>query len=235
MWTGDRESEVPRSRGHAMNHRKGFECYGLITTVMRILNWILLALVLAHAVPFLGAQERDATPTVDVLYPKYALESEPCVLTEQHIGNMKSYVFQRGPSVMDFAVLQNGKYSVLRTPESGPASVELAWLRQPPRQPSVAIVLYDWEWVGGSSSQSNVVQVFGCRDRHLTILQQITNDAHSVHAGADYDAETGVLTVKSVNYGAGAHCCPEKLDIVTFKWFENGFEQVEWKTVPMPK
>lgn len=114
-------------------------------------------------------------------------------------------------------------------------SVELAWVRHAPQPSHSAAVLYDWEWVGGSSSQSNVVQVLGCRDGRQTILQQISNDAHSQHAGADYDVQTGVLIVKSVNYGEGAHCCPEKLDVVTFKWTGEAFEQAGWKTVAMPK
>ena len=136
---------------------------------------------------------------------------------------------------MDSVVLHDGKFSVSRTPEHGPTNVELAWLHQPPQPSSSAVALYDWEWVGGSSSQSNVVQVFGCRDGHLIILQQVSNDAHSVHAGVDYNANTGLLTIKSVNYGAGAHCCPEKLDIITFKWTNKGFEKVGWKSLPMPK
>lgn len=201
---------------------------------MRIFIWIVLTVVIAHAAP-LSAQEHDDAPNVNVLYPNFTLESQPCVFTVQHLGNLKSYVFQKGPSVMDSAVLYHGKFSAPRTPEHGPASLELAWLRKPPQQSNLVIALYDWMWVGGSSSQSNVVQVFGCRDGHLTILQQISNDAHSVHAGADYNADTGILKVKSVNYGAGAHCWPEKLDIVTFKWTDKGFEQVGWETVPMPK
>lgn len=202
---------------------------------MRILLLIVLAGITAHAAPLLSAQEHDGAPNVRVLYPNFALKSEPCVFTVQHLGNIKSYAFQKNPLLRDSAVLYQGKFSTFEMPEHGPASVELAWVQQLPHQSNVAAALYDWKWIGGSSSQSNVVQVFGCQDGHLTILQQISNDAHSVHAGADYNASTGVLTVKSVNYGAGAHCCPEKLDIVTFKWTDRGFEQVGWETIPMPE
>lgn len=202
---------------------------------MRILNGILLAFVFVHAVPFLAAQEGDNEPTVYVRSPNFAFESEACVFTPRHIGNIKAFVFRGGSAVLDTAILHNGTYSVSGRPEQGPASVELVWLRRLPQQSDLAVARFDWEWVGGSSSQSNVVQVFGCRNGHLTILQQITNDAHSTHAGADYDANTGILTLKSVNYGAGAHCCPEKLDIITFRWSDKGFEQVGQKTVPIPK
>lgn len=194
----------------------------------------MLTVVSALAVSVVAAQKHDHATTVAVLDPNFAFESEPCVLTKQHIGNIKSYVFRQGPSVMDTAVLHDGDYSASPTPEHGPASVKLAWVR-PVQQSQLAVALFNWEWVGGSSSQSNVVQVFGCRDGHLTIIQQISNDAQSVHAGADYDAKTGVLIVKLVNYGAGAHCCPESLDVVSFRLTDKGFLPVGWKTIPMPK
>jgi hypothetical protein len=196
---------------------------------------IALAVLVALGIQLLSAQEHKDAPTVDLLHPQFIYKSEPCAFTSQHFGNMSTHVFGKGTAVVDSALLHHGRYHSPDTRERSATSVELTWLQKPHQQSNLAVALYDWEWIGGSSSQSNVIQVFGCQGGRLSILQQISNDAHSIHAGANYNPETGVLTVKSVRYGAGAHCCPEKLDIVTFKWAGGGFEQISWETVTMPR
>lgn len=187
----------------------------------------------------LAAQERDNDPTVHVTYPNFVFPSEPCTFTPEHFGNTRAYFWSaNGVRVMSSGTLTGGKYERNETTDAGSTSVELASVQRPTAargDSPFAIVSYYWEWLGGSSSQSNVVQVFGCRNGHLLVLQQISNDAHSQHAGTDYDPQTRVLTVKSVRYGAGAHCCPEELDVVAFRWTGARFEQTGWKTVPMPK
>ena len=182
-----------------------------------------------------AAQERDNVPTVDVFSPDFTYWAEPCTFTVQHLRNMRAYKFE-GRTISDSVRLRDGKYE--KKDEDGYLGADLAWVRLPrssEAKPDIAIVLYDWEWAGGSSSQSDVVQVFGCKHNRLAVLQQISNDAHSEHAGINYDQRAGILTVKSVRYGAGAHCCPEKLDVVTFRWSGTAFKQIGWKTVPMPK
>lgn len=194
-----------------------------------------IALMLIVFAVVLCAQERNDVPTVDVIYPKFTYRSEPCALSPSHFRNMRAYIFSEH-RVEDSAVLRNGHYEDDGPPERGRVSTELGWLRLPaPKKTMLAVADYFWEWVGGSSSQSEVVQVFGCKNDRLLLIQQISNDSHGQHAGVDYDVRSGILTVKSVRYGAGAHCCPEKLDIVTFKWNGYTFEQLGWKTVPMPK
>lgn len=181
------------------------------------------------------AQESKDAPTVEVTRPDYALSSESCQFSLERFRNSTAYVFEGG-TVSDSAELRNGNFE--RDDNPGHVASEFKWLMRRSGQAqsvSYAIALYFWEWAGGSSSQSDIVQVFGCKDGHPLVLQQISNDAHSENAGVKFDPVSGILTVKSVRYGSGAHCCPEKLDIVTFRWSGNGFQRLGWKTVPMPK
>ena len=181
-----------------------------------------------------AAQERDNVPTVDVFSPDFTYAAEPCTFTVKHLRNMRAYNFE-GRTISNSVRLRGGKYE--KRGELGYISAGLAWMRLQRTSKAnldIAIVLYRWSWAGGSSSQSDVVQVFGCKHDRLVVLQQISNDAHSENAGINYDPRTGNLTVKSVRYGAGAHCCPEKLDVVSFRWSGTTFKQIGWKIVPMP-
>ena len=195
------------------------------------------AVIVGYPAVLPSAQERENVPTVDVSYPDFTYPSEPCTFTLRHFRNMRTYIWY-GHRVRDSGTLRHGKYERKWTPARGYSGAELVWLRVPRSSrpdSELAVVLYSWDWVGGSSSQSDVVQVFGCRDDHLVVLQQISNDAHGLQGGVNYDVRIGVLTIKSVRYGSGAHCCPEKLDIVSFRWTGAKFHRVAWKTVPMPK
>lgn len=195
----------------------------------------LLALFLGVAVAggtLASAQERRDTPTVEVTQLDHLLPSEPCIFSDQHFRNMPAYVFEGG-TVSDTAKLRDGSFENDENP--GHVSADFEWVKRPKGLTQTGIALYMWEWVGGSSSQSDILQVFGCNRGHLVVLQQISDDGHSEHAGVNFDPKSGILTVKSVRYGSGAHCCPEKLDIVNFRWSGNGFQRIKWKTVPMPK
>jgi len=196
---------------------------------------VMLLLGMTLGASFVFAQEDDnGVPTVEVAFPRHTLRSEACTFSDQHFRNMRAYDFQGG-DIADSGVLRDGKFE--RNENLDHASVDFGWLIQPRARShavTYAIALYSWEWAGGSSSQSHVVQVFGCKIGHLIVLQQISNDAHSERAGVSYDPDSGILVVKSVRYGSGPHCCPEKLDIVTLRWVGNKFERVRWRTVPMP-
>ncbi len=172
-----------------------------------------------------SAQETKQVPTVDAIYPNFVYPSEPCTFTRQHFNQMHVYAWIGG--FTDSATLSRGKYERGGTVEEGPTEVELASFQVvngTSTNPMFAVVTYQWIWIGGSSSQSDVVQVFGCKNDHLIVLQQISNDAHSQHAGATFDPKTGALMIRSVRYGAGAHGSPQELDIVNFQWAGNRFK-----------
>jgi hypothetical protein len=43
-----------------------------------------------------------------------------------------------------------------------------------------------------------------------------------------------LLSVSATDYGAGAHCCPEYIDSVTYRWAGTRFAQVSRMTIPNP-
>ena len=184
------------------------------------------------ALPFSIGQESADHPTVEVSYPRFEFPDKGCDVSIQHFRNSPAY-FWNGNRVSESVDLTNGSFE---HPEAGNyESVNLSWVQQPTAEDQrFAIVAYRWMWAGGSSSQSDVIQVLECDKGRFMLLQQIVNDAHSDQAGAKYEARAGILTVKSVRYGSGAHCCPEKLDVVTFKWTGKSFQRIRWKTIRMP-
>ena len=191
----------------------------------------IVALVLV-ALPFAIGQESADDSTVEISYPRIELPDRGCDASIQHFRNSPAY-FLGSSGVSELLNLQNGSFE--RRETGSYESASLSWV-QPPTAGDhrIAIVAYRWTWAGGSSSQSDVIQVLECDRGRFVVLQQILNDAHSDQAGAKYDASAGILTVRSVRYGSGAHCCPEKLDVVTFKWTGKLFQRIRWKTIKMP-
>jgi len=174
--------------------------------------------------------------TVLVTYPRFTYKSGSCDLDRSRLGEVRAYIFESRGRILDSGLLKRGRYEKW-TAEKGYASAHLGDVHP---LPSVSadkflLVIYHWEWAGGSSSQSDVAQVFGCIDGKPAVLQQISNDAHSENTNIRWDAGRRVLTVKSVNYGTGAHCCPEKLEIVEFKWTGSRLTKLLQQRVPMPQ
>lgn len=204
--------------------------WGIISVVSRLIP-ALVALILA-ALPFALGQESTDHPTVEISYPRFEFPDKGCDASIQHFRNSPTH-FWDGNRVSDSVNLRNGSFE---RPEAGNYEyVKLSWVQQPNSEDQhIAIVAYRWMWSGGSSSQSDVIQVLECDKGRFIMLQQILNDAHSEQAGATYEARTRILTVRSVRYGAGAHCCPEKLDVVTFKWTGKSFQMIRWETIRMP-
>lgn len=182
--------------------------------------------------PFAIGQESATDPTVEISYPRFKFPDKGCNVSVQHFRNSPAY-FLEGNSVSKSVDLRKGRFE---SREAGNyESAKLSWVQQYAAEDQrIAIVAYSWMWAGGSSSQSEVIQVLECDEGRFVVLQQILNDAHSEQAGAKYDALAGILTVRSVRYGSGAHCCPEKLDVVTFKWTGKSFQRIRWKTIKMP-
>ena len=113
--------------------------------------------------------------------------------------------------------------------------VWLTWVYQLDAQHSV--VDYEWEWVVGSSSHSNVVQVFELRDRKVYITQQIEADIHhgGDAVGAWFNADKKLLTVKAVADSPQGRCCPTEMNVLILRWEGNKFRRISAKTVPLPK
>jgi hypothetical protein len=153
-------------------------------------------------------------------------------------------------SQMDFAnaravhVDGDGEWQALkrgrgRTKDASRVGSVEVWLRwQQALDARHWVVDYDWEWIAGSSSQSNIVQVVELREGKVYITQEIEVDTHhGGHAvGAWFNAGRKRLTVKAVNYAPfEGRCCPSLMGVVTFVWDGTRFHRITAKRVPLPK
>lgn len=117
----------------------------------------------------------------------------------------------------------------------GATDVVLAW--QKPLDAAHWLVAYDWEWVGGSSSHSQVVQVFELRDGKVFITQQIEADAHhgGRAVGAILNKEKKTLVVRAVEIDSPkGRCCPTHINVVAFIWTGTAFQRVSARQIPNP-
>lgn len=153
-----------------------------------------------------------------------------CNFSKNTFQNFAFYNLNHNGSVSERITLKSGKYD--SGWHNGSTDVEFLWAYQV--DDGLWIVATAWEWVGGSSSQDTIVQVFSCEDDRPIVVQQISGDAHSEHAGASFDPKAKVLKVKSVDYGKGAHCCPEFLDITNFHWRTNHLVFATTRKIKMP-
>ena len=99
------------------------------------------------------------------------------------------------------------------------------------------VVDYEWVWMAGSSSQSDIVQVLEWQDGKVWITQQIEVDTHGATgiAGVRFNPRTKRLTVKAVELDSpNGRCCPTHINIVAFRWDGGRFRQMRARQVPMP-
>ena len=71
---------------------------------------------------------------------------------------------------------------------------------------------------GVSCSEAGDILIFRLWKGRLLETQQIGFDLQAPGAGVDFSSENGILTVKARHEDNSAHCCPDKLDVATFKW-----------------
>lgn len=117
----------------------------------------------------------------------------------------------------------------------GATDVVLAWHQQ--LDATHWLAAYDWEWVGGSSSDSQVVQVFELRDGKVFITQQIEADTHhgGRAAGAMLNKDKKTLIVRAVELNSPkGRCCPTYINVVAFSWTGSRFQRVSSRQIPIP-
>ena len=100
--------------------------------------------------------------------------------------------------------------------------------------PAYAVVQLDQTSCGANCTDWPSIFVFRLEDQRLTVLQYITAEVHHTNGGINFDPQTMLLSVRATNYGAGAHCCPEYIDKVTYRWAGKRFAQVSRMTIPNP-
>jgi hypothetical protein len=117
----------------------------------------------------------------------------------------------------------------------GATDVVLAWQRS--LDATHWLAAYDWEWVGGSSSHSQIVQVFELRGGKVFITQQIEADTHhgGRAAGAILNKQKKTLVVRAVEIDSPkGRCCPTQINIVVFTWTGKSFRHVGSRQIPNP-
>jgi hypothetical protein len=117
----------------------------------------------------------------------------------------------------------------------GATDVVLAW--QQSLDATHWLSAYDWEWVGGSSSHSQIVQVFELRGGKVFITQQIEADTHhgGRAAGAILNKQKKTLVVRAVEIDSPkGRCCPTQINVVAFTWTGKSFRHVGSRQIPNP-
>jgi hypothetical protein len=135
--------------------------------------------------------------------------------------------------------LKNGKGKSLTNVGEGlheSTEVWLTWIHE--LDDSHWVADYDWEWIAGSSSHSNIFQVFELREGTVYITQQIEAVTHhgGRFTGAWFDTNKKLLTVKAVESDSPkGRCCPTHMNVVVFRWDGKQFRGISAKTLPLRK
>lgn len=133
--------------------------------------------------------------------------------------------------------LRNGKCKVDFVHDLLHTSIELAgihYLSSALTGREYALVLYEEDSVGGSSSQDGIAQVFELAGQRLRVAQQIDWDLHYGGPFGPLDTfkeRTKALSIRSSHYLPGdGHCCVSAVDVVTYRWDGTQFHQTALRT-----
>jgi hypothetical protein len=195
----------------------------------------LVSLLLLAALPYLFSQSLKSEDLgVYVTRTSLLFASNVSDFDHLDLANMRA-VYAPG----QWQALKHGRGKTIERNRSGNSFLgsTQAWLRG--RQSLDAdhqLAVYSWEWVGGSSSQSVLVQVLELRGESVFITQRIEAEAHGLGAGARFDPRNKLLTVKAVGFAEGdARGAPSFLGVVTFRWDGKQFHRVSGRKAPLPK
>src|ERR1051326_8570692 len=182
---------------------------------------LLLAISLSTSTPAQRLQSdlTDISPNIRLPYP--------CTFTG--FDNAKAGVFEirQKPELVQ---LSHGSFRHVES-EGGGEQVELT---KNVELDGKRVLVFYWTWWGGSSSQSQVIQVLECREDYWFVSQQISTDAHGNPGPvefADLGDKNKRIAVYSTVYGRGAHCCPEFRERVTYNWNGKRFVEASRKLI----
>ncbi len=154
------------------------------------------------------------------------------------LANLRAVFIELGGQRGQWQALKHGKGKTVEINRhgvfEGATDVILAWQQQ--LDPTHWLAAYDWEWVGGSSSHSQVVQVFELHDGKVFITQQIEADTHhgGRAVGAILNREKKTLVVRAVELDSPkGRCCPTYINVVAFIWTGSEFRRVSSRQIPI--
>jgi hypothetical protein len=200
----------------------------------------LLFILLVFAAPFVIAQKlKQEDLNVYVTHTHSLFASQVSGFDQVDLRNSRAVHIAPDGRKGEWQALKRGKgkteyvsrYGVFE----GATEVDFGWRYWLDAQRMV--VDYGWVWSGGSSNQSDIVQVLEWRDGRVWITQQIEADTYGggTIAGAWFDQNAKRLTVKAVELGSpNGRCCPTHINVVVFRWDGGKFRQERARQVPMP-
>jgi hypothetical protein len=196
-------------------------------------RWFLTAALVLACTLALAAPSREK-PTFDITQPDYRYPVTVNSLQEIDFNNFKLAYFYRGRPDPMFQ-LRAGKfarkYEIGGYDQVGLESVEFFDFRN--HVFAHALVTFWWVTAGGSTSSSQVVQVFELSDGHPVVVQQIVFNARGLGASSRFELGTQKLTIRGVH--GWEHCCPTTLDEGTFEWNGAVFKITTYHSIPMPR
>ncbi|HXO37893.1 MAG TPA: hypothetical protein VN872_04620 [Candidatus Acidoferrum sp.] len=190
--------------------------------------------------PSLFSQKiKDDNLNVYVTHASSLFASDVSDFHHLDLANLRAVFIDPGGQKGQWQALKHGKgktvdlnrYGVFE----GATDVILAWQQQ--IDGTHWLAAYDWEWVGGSSSHSQIVQVFELRGGKVFITQQIEADSH--HGGraarAILNKQKKTLVVRAVEIDSPkGRCCPTQINVVAFTWTGKSFRRVGSRQIPNP-
>jgi hypothetical protein len=195
--------------------------------------------VLLAATPFIFSQRSKCEDNVHVTH---ALR-----LFATNVSDFNHFDFANQPAVMtkpegsgEQQALKRGRGKTKQFTHEGDfmGSTEVRLVWQQALNATHWAVVYDWEWIAASSSQSEIIQVFELRDGKVFITQQIEADLH--HGGhlmgATMNASSHRLTVKSVEPDSpNGRCCPRYANVLEYDWSGQEFHRIGSHRELLPK
>ena len=188
--------------------------------------WILLA--------GLAAGSGNSHPAINISFPNYQYQETATSIRDVDFGNLKYHLL--GEEVK----LRKGRFKKARQIRGTDAiervevSLGRVWyfdLRD--GQPQRALVSVVFFSAVGSSSNTGILLVFALRDEHPTVTQQLDYDLQAPGTGESFERRLEILTVKARSDDGSAHCCPQHLDVASFKWEQDRFGLKSYKTLAL--
>lgn len=182
------------------------------------------------------APKKSLGPSVIVEFPAYVYGQNFTSLDKIDFENFRYRLDKNEPLVR----LRKGRYEHTEKDQGGNylwyerEALERVW-RIPADRPS-ALVMLDSFSAGGSSSDDAVLQLFQLgTDGKLVLVQQLTFDRQADGTGVAFNTVTHELTITARSDDGSAHCCPEHVDVVKYRWGGGRFVQTSASRKTLPK
>jgi hypothetical protein len=196
---------------------------------VRVLG-VFLVVFAAGALPLAAQKTR---PTLEVSSPNHSYPTSLASIRQLDLNNSEVVIFDDKGEPELKAHLRGGKYEIhYRVGSDWLRHNWLKVLNGDSGETETAVAEFDWVATGASASDYGVVQLFQLDDGHLKVVQQILfNTRGSKKVGAFFNPKSNVLVVRGVH--GWEHCCPTRLDVVTFRFDGSAFKQVAYHMAPL--